>query len=196
LADEKSHILYYYLLFPFVSLFYRIKTVHRERLPEGPALICANHSAYSDIVLLAFALGRKHFLRFVAKIELMKLPLFGFLIKKAGVIGINRGNSDVGAVKSIIRALKDGHKIALFPEGTRLQEDVAGSVKTGAIMIASKTGVPIVPVYIPRVKKLFSAVPVVIGQPYTLGKLRGGSEHYGTYADELMSKINQLQNEL
>ncbi|NLO46817.1 MAG: 1-acyl-sn-glycerol-3-phosphate acyltransferase [Clostridiales bacterium] len=193
---RKIYLLFYTLLYPFFSLVYRTKAYHRERLPEGAALICANHSAYSDIILLAIGLGRKHFLRFVAKAELIKIPLFGFLIKKAGTIGIERGSSDVTAVRSIIRALKDGYKIALFPEGTRLNEDIAGSVKTGAIMIASRTGVPIVPVYIPRRKKLFSTVPVVIGEPYTLGKLKGGAEHYGTYADQLMSKINQLQKEL
>jgi lysophospholipid acyltransferase (LPLAT)-like uncharacterized protein len=60
--------------------------------------------------------------------------------------------------------------------------------KTGAIMIASRTGVPIVPVTYRGQKQTVSAVPVVIGQPYTWIKLKGGAEHYGTYADELMSK--------
>jgi 1-acyl-sn-glycerol-3-phosphate acyltransferase len=192
---KRIYRIYYCLLFPFFSLFYRTKAIHRDRIPDGPALICANHSAYSDIILLAIGLGGKNFLRFVAKKELTRIPLFGYLIKKAGVIGVDRGNSDIAAIKAMIKALKDGYKVALFPEGTRLSDQDAGSAKTGAIMIASRTGVPIVPVYIPRRKKLFSSVSVVIGTPYKIENLKGGSEHYGTYADELMTKINMLSRE-
>jgi len=184
----------YILLYPFFHILFRIRVKGRENIPEGPALICANHSAYSDPPILAFAFGFKHFMRFMAKIELIRIPVFGSLLKLAGTIGVNRGKSDVKAIKTALGALKSGEKVAIFPEGTRVSESDAVSAKTGAIMLASKTGVPIVPVYIPRHKKFFSTVNVVIGEPYVLDRIKGGgSEAYSVYANELMRKIEALK---
>lgn len=185
--------IYYAILYPVFRLLFRFKPVNRQSVPEGPALICANHSSYLDILFLSFAFGRRHWLRYLAKKELLKIPVFGWLLKKAGVIGIGRGQSDVAAIKEVMKALKEGHKVAMFPEGTRIKDDMA-SAKTGAIMIASKTGVPLIPVNIPRVKRLFSKISVVIGEAYTLERIRGGAEAYGAYANELMSRINTLSD--
>jgi 1-acyl-sn-glycerol-3-phosphate acyltransferase len=184
----------YILLYPFFRIFYKISVKGREYIPEGAALICANHSAYSDPLILAFAFGLKHFMRFLAKIELMRIPVFGYLLKLAGVIGVNRGKSDVSAIKTALKTLKSGVKVAIFPEGTRVAESDAAAAKTGAILLASKTGVPIVPVYIPRNKKFFSTLDVVIGEPYLIERLKGGgSEVYTVYASELMEKIEALK---
>ncbi|NLL45379.1 MAG: 1-acyl-sn-glycerol-3-phosphate acyltransferase [Clostridiales bacterium] len=181
------------LVYPFFRIVYKINTTGRENIPKGPALVCANHSAYSDPVILAYAFGMNNFMRFMAKIELMRIPVLGYLLKIAGIFGVDRGNSDVNAVKTAMKTLKSGDKVAMFPEGTRVGDSEDTSAKTGAIMIAARTGVPIVPVYIPRRKKPFSSVHVVIGEPYMIEKVRGKSEVYSAYADELMRKIEALK---
>lgn len=191
---RRVYKIYYYILYPIFWILFIMRPKHRERVIDGPALICANHSAYTDIMFLSFAFGRKHYLRYVAKKELLKIPVFGWLLKKAGVIGIDRGNSDITAIREVMRSLKEGYKVVIFPEGTRMQDD-SGSAKNGAIMIASKTGVPIIPAYIPRTKKLFTKISVIIGEPYRIEKQKSGSEAYGVYADELMSKISSLHKE-
>ena len=186
--------LWYILVYAFFHIFYRLNVKGRENIPEGAALICANHSAYSDPLVIAFAFGIKYFMRFMAKIELMRIPVFGFLLKIAGTFGVNRGKSDVQAIKTALQTLKSGEKVAMFPEGTRVSESDAASAKTGAILLASKTGAPIVPVYIPRKKKRFSTIDVVIGEPYVIERIKGGgSEVYSVYADELMKKIEALK---
>lgn len=181
------------LIYPFFRIAYKINTRGRENIPEGAALVCANHSAYSDPVILAFAFGMNNFMRFMAKIELMRVPVLGYLLKIAGIFGVDRGKSDVSAVKTAMKTLKSGDKVAIFPEGTRIGESEDSSAKTGAILLAARTGVPIVPVYIPRRKKLFSSINVVIGEPYMVEKARGSSEDYAVYADELMRKIEALK---
>ena len=185
--------LYYILIFPFFSLMHRVTVKGRENIPEGGAVICANHSSLKDPIALAFAMSLKYHPRFMAKIELMRIPILGFLLKKGGIFGVNRGNSDITAIKTAMKLLKDGEKVVIFPEGTRVESADESAAKTGAIMLASKIGVPILPVYIPRAKRLFKKIEVVIGEPYSIEKLRGGSEAYSVYAKELMQKIEGLK---
>jgi 1-acyl-sn-glycerol-3-phosphate acyltransferase len=83
-------------------------------------------------------------------------------------------------------------KLVLFPEGHRISEGEAASAKAGAIVLASHSGVPLLPVYIPRKKRLFRYNKVVIGEAYTTGKIRGTERERVT--DELMQKISALGN--
>jgi len=66
-----------------------------------------------------------------------------------------------------MKFLKSGEKVLLFPEGTRHKDGEAGDAKTGAAMLAVRTGAPIVPVYVPAKKRWFRRTPVVIGAPFT-----------------------------
>ena len=84
--------------------------------------------------------------------------------------------------------------IGIFPEGTRVREEHASEAKTGAVMLASRTGVPLLPVWMPRKKRLFHKVDVVVGEAYTLPVLRGNAE-YSPHAEELMHRIGLLQKE-
>lgn len=192
---KRVYKLYYIILYPLFRLLFAMKPKNREYVPDGPALVCANHSSYLDILFLSFAFGIKHYLRYVAKKELLEIPVFGWLLKKAGVIGINREKADVSAIKKIMGALKEGYKVAIFPEGTRIKDD-STAAKTGAIMIAAKTGVPLIPVNISRKKKLFKKTTVIIGQPYKLGNIKGGTDAYESYANDLMTRINSLRLEV
>ena len=70
------------------------------------------------------------------------------------------------AVKTALKLLKDGNKLLMFPEGTRVREGEDVAAKTGAAMFATRTGVPLVPIYVQRKKRLFARNVVVIGQPY------------------------------
>jgi len=189
-----AYTILFLLLWPFFNFFHPCKAIGREHIPEGGALICANHTALSDPLFAVFAFQRKNRLRFMAKAELLRRPVLGWLLTKAGVFGIQRGKSDVGAIKQALKVLKGGEKLMLFPEGTRFKEGDGGEAKTGAAMLALRTGVPIVPVYIPRQKKWFIRTPVIIGAPYypSVNGRKATSEDYRTVADELMARIHAL----
>ena len=95
----------------------------------------------------------------------------GKLLEWGGVIFVDRGSADVHAIKSAMRILKEGQKLLLFPEGTRIRNGVDKYGKpavahTGAAMLASRTGVPLIPMYIPEEKPWFRPTTVVIGKPF------------------------------
>ena len=192
----------YFICWPFFSLFHPCRLIGRERLPEGGALYCANHSSMSDPICLVAALGYKRQLRIMAKAEIMRIPVLGWLLKKAGIFGVERGKSDVVAIKTAIKHLKNGENVMLFPEGTRIKDglDKYGNIseaKLGAAMLAVRTGVQIVPVYIPSRKKWFRFTYLVIGEPYypVIEGRKGTSEEYQAIGDDLMKRIYDLKEQ-
>lgn len=189
------------VVWPFFNLFHPVRCVGRKNLPAGAAVVCGNHSAMSDPFFLVYAAGLKHRMRVMAKAELMRVPVIGWLLKMAGVFGVDRGKADVTAIKTAMKCLKDGQKLLLFPEGTRVKNGVdkdgnEGEAKTGAAMLAMRTGSPLVPVYIPEEKKWFRFTTVIIGEAYYPqlpgGGKRASAEDYRAVADDLMERISAL----
>lgn len=192
--DRFYHVIYA-VVWPFFNLFHPVRAVGREHIPEGAALICPNHTKASDPFFVVFAFKRKHVMRAMAKAEVMRVPVIGWLLGKAGVFGVNRGAADINAVKTALRFLKEGRKLLMFPEGTRVEEGENVEAKTGAAMFAVRTGAPIVPVYIPAKKRWFCPTTVVIGQPFypKVADRKGTSEEYRAIADDLMARIHALE---
>ena len=166
MSTEQFYRFLYLVVWPFFNLFHPVRTVGREHIPEGAAVICPNHTALSDPFFVAFAFQKKNPLRVMAKIQLMRVPVIGWLLGKAGIFGVDRGHADMHAAKTALRCLKEGHKLLIFPEGTRVEEGENVDAKAGAAMFATRTGVPIVPMYIPAQKHWFRPTTVVIGEPY------------------------------
>ena len=179
-----------------VGLFYRLRVTGKENIPEGAAMVCANHSSLADPFLMAFAFGIRYHMHFIAKVELFKIPVVSQLLKNMGMISVNRGMLDVATVKSTFGYLKKNDKIAIFPEGTRAAEDGEVSAKNGAVKLADHAGVPLVPVFIPRKKHFFSCVSLVIGEPYYIPKqaAKRSTEEYARFAEDLMGRISALDH--
>lgn len=127
----------------------------------------------------------------------MRIPVLGWLLSKAGVFAVNRGKSDVGAIKRAMRCLKDGDKLLMFPEGTRSKTGEMGEGKNGVAMLALRTQSPIVPIYIPAKKKWFRRTPVVFGEPFypQAESGKGNAEDYTRIAEELMERITALEDQ-
>lgn len=192
--EQRSYSIAYTFLHVFVSIFYRVKVKGRENLPDGAAMCCASHSSWLDPFMICFACGKKNQLHMMAKAELFKMPVVGWFMKKIGTISVDREKADIAAVKSALTYLKHGEKVGIFPEGTRVSGDYQIVAKSGAVKIAAKAGVPVVPIHIPRKKRIFSRVNVIIGEPYYVNseKARLSAEEYGILAEELMKKINSM----
>ncbi len=155
----------YALIYPFVQFLYPSRVEGLENLPEGGAVICANHSDNVDPLMLLFSIGRHHPIRILGKHEMSNWFLVGSVLSRLDVmIWVKRGESDISAVKSCLKTLKEGRKLMVFPEGTRSSS--IGSGKNGAVMFAIRSGVPIVPVYISSKKRLFRPSKVIFGNPY------------------------------
>lgn len=192
---NKLYSVMYAIIWITFKVFHPWKIVGNATLPEGGVLLCGNHTSMSDPFYVAMGLGRKQQTRFMAKIELMRIPVLGFLLEKAGVIGIDRGKADVHAVKLCLRALKNKENLLMFPEGTRVQPGEEEAPHSGAAMLATRTGVPILPVYIPRKKRWFRKTTIVFGEPYfpEYEGRRANSEDYKRISDDLMARISALE---
>jgi 1-acyl-sn-glycerol-3-phosphate acyltransferase len=114
-------------------------------LPEGPFIVCCNHTSYLDIIMMYRAIPR--YFIFMGKQELLKWPLFNIFFKKMD-LAVNRSSSSAAA-RSFMKAkavLQEGHVLAIFPEGTIPRHSPRLSrFKDGAFKLAIECQVPIVP---------------------------------------------------
>ena len=115
-TDRLYHIVFWPVAF-FFSIFHPVHTIGREHIPEGAAVIAANHSAYADPMMAIMAFGYRNPLRIMAKEELFHIPVLGWLLIKLGMFGVNRGHSDISAIKRAIKVLKEGCKLDAVPGG-------------------------------------------------------------------------------
>lgn len=176
----------YGLLWPF-------RVYGKENVPEGAAVVCANHTHFSDPFYMAFAVPVKYHVCLMAKQELFKFKPLGALLRAIGTFPVNRGAADVNAMKTALQVLKSGKKLGIFPEGTRTHTDGEVSPKAGAVRLAQKACAPLVPMYIPREKKLFRPIKIVIGEPISLeGRGRLSKEELENISNDLMDKIAKL----
>lgn len=193
MTREKWYRLIYDVLRPIGALLYPQRFSGLENIPEGAAIFCAPHSNIADPILISFVLGRKTYVHHLAKEESKTTFVFGWLMRKAGSIFVKRGERDIDSFKKCMRVLKDGEKLIVFPEGTRVHGDAVVPPKSGVIHMAARLHVPIVPVYIPRDKKLFRIVPTVVGTPY-IPDVKDHAD-YDRCAEELMERIWALKPE-
>ncbi len=183
---------------PLFRLFFPFRQVNLENIPNSAVLICPNHFSDLDPLTVCFALPKQSSLRVMAKQELLDAPILGRFMRRWGIFGVKRGNSDVGAIKTALRHLKAGRKLLLFPEGTRVKEGEDSTGKTGAIMLALRTGTPILPCYCEKRKHLFQRTAVVFGEPYMVeieGK-KASPKEYKERAEELIQRIYALKEQV
>ncbi|MCL2124390.1 MAG: 1-acyl-sn-glycerol-3-phosphate acyltransferase [Oscillospiraceae bacterium] len=180
------------------GILYRLRVDGADNIPSGAAVVCANHSHMSDPFLAAFAFGISNQLHVIAKIELFRIPVISQILQKLGMICVNRGKLDIDSVKSSLQYLRKGEMVVIFPEGTRVSADDAVEAKAGAVKLAERAGALLVPFYIPRKKRLFRKVTVVIGEPYSVEKLqvKRTADDYAELSEALMEKIKSLNPEV
>lgn len=178
-----------------LHLLYRIRIEGKENIPtEGTYVVCANHKSMMDPPLLCCCLPFP--VRFMAKEELFRNKLLGWILYAAGAFPIRRGKSDVGALRSAIKMLESNESVAIFPEGTRSKGDTMKRGKQGAALIAIKAGVNILPVGIEGDYKLFHKVTFRIGKVISLEeffeKKTTGDELQAVTDEKIMPSIGAL----
>jgi 1-acyl-sn-glycerol-3-phosphate acyltransferase len=128
----------------------------KENLPEGPCVFIPNHQSYVDVPALMYATGDKQ-IGFIAKDEFKKVPLLSNWIIAFRGLFIKRGNArqSLQSINEAIENLKLGFSIAIFPEGKRGDGREVLPFKPGSFKLATRAGVPVVPVAIDGTYKLF-----------------------------------------
>ncbi len=178
----------------FMRIFFRIKIIGKENIPaEGACIICPNHKSYFDPPLVV-AFNKRH-INMIAKKELYQNHLIAWLGKTFNVFPVERNGKDIEAVKHSLKILKNGEILGIFPEGTRNGMEKGIKVKNGAVLIAIKSGAPIIPVGIKGDYKLFSKVVITYGEPIYYDKSKINSqnkEEIDKLTQELMDRIVSL----
>lgn len=175
---------------PLLRLVMRIKTHGKENVPKtGSYILVANHMSMVDPLALAYSVlfHLKRAPHYLAKEGLFRVPIFGWIITKAGQIPVYRyGRSNEDTLKAAKNFLNAGHTVQIFPEGTLTRDPNLWPMRgrSGAIRLAIETGVPVIPVgqwgcneimgtYSNVLKpNPFHTVNVVIGKEIDLSKFR------------------------
>ncbi|MCL2424760.1 MAG: 1-acyl-sn-glycerol-3-phosphate acyltransferase [Oscillospiraceae bacterium] len=198
MKPKKACIRYYRRCYriagPIIRFFRPFQVIGEEHIIDGAALICSNHSAMIDPFQIALAFGIDTNVHVISKIEIFKIPFVSTFMWKMGMIPVDRSINDVNSLKSMLNYLKNGEKVVIFPEGTRSSEFDSQAAKSGAVKLAERAGVPILPVFVSRKKPFFKKTKVVFGEPYLIEKQKEKRtvEDYAILSEELMSKIQGL----
>ena len=144
---------------------------HAERLTgEPPMIVIGNHQSWLDPVVIGFAIKKRQ-VTFMGKKELAANGLIRGILKEAGVILVDRHNTDMEAMRACMKALRGGEILGIFPEGTRHHEGVMREMETGVAMIALRSGAPVIPVLVPRLR-WFHTVDCYVGEAIPTSDLR------------------------
>lgn len=176
----------------FCRVFFKYEVIGIENVPlEGNVIIAANHKSNLDPIFVASSMTTRE-VAAVAKKELFDHKILGFILKKLNTIPIDRENTGISTVKQILRAIKDGYVLGLFPEGTRVKGKEFGQAKAGLSLFASKGKANVVPISVISTYKLFSRVKIYIGEPIDMSqyfKAKLTNEDHERISEEVMQVI-------
>ena len=176
----------------FCKVFFKYEVIGIENVPlEGNVIIAANHKSNLDPIFVASSMTTRE-VAAIAKKELFDHKVLGFILKKLNTIPIDRENTGIATVKQILRAIKDGYVLGLFPEGTRVRGKEFGQAKAGLSLFASKGKANVVPISVISSYKLFSRVKIYIGEPIDMSqyfRAKLTNEDHERISEEIMQVI-------
>lgn len=159
----------------FANIYFRLKVEGLKGFPrKGPLLVACNHVSHLDPPLIGVTIPRYNFM--MAKKELYKTKFLEWFMQTVGTILVDRSKGKQ-ALEEAIRRLGTGDCITVFPEGTRSEDGRLMQGKVGIVLMAIRTGCPILPAAITGSEKAmtkgskgFKSVPirVIYGKPYQI----------------------------
>lgn len=158
---------------PFYNLVFPAKVEGLENIPsEGACLLCSNHISNRDPFYLAVKV-RHRYIHFMAKVELFRFKPLALFMRGLMAFPVDRGHSDLAAVRTSLKLLKEGHILGVFPQGTRSRDNRRTPMLNGVSMIALRARQPVIPVYIGGPYRPFHRIPVRFGPPVDLSDFGG-----------------------
>jgi 1-acyl-sn-glycerol-3-phosphate acyltransferase len=169
------------VLQPFFHLYFRLSRIGREHVPEsGGVIYCSNHRSFLDPFVIGTITRRPIY--YVAKSELFRYRLVGWLLNSLGAFPVLRGTGDQDMLATAKAILERGDSVLIFSEGTRVRPGALGRPKRGVGRLALETGAPVVPVAVigtEAVRRGWRIRPhkvrVRIGPPLTFPKVEQAS---------------------
>ncbi|MFT8362375.1 MAG: lysophospholipid acyltransferase family protein [Sporolactobacillus sp.] len=183
---------------PIVNVFYHlcfhIEVEGVENIPErGAVLICCNHRSNFDPPLVGVSMARD--LSFVAKAELFRFRLIGWVFHQVHAFPIKRGTGDRGAIRLAVNLLRAGHALLIFPEGTRNHTGQLKKGLSGAGFFALNTDAVVIPCAIIGKYKFRSRLIVRFGKPIDSTEWKARRMKAAEASSIIMDHIGQLLGE-
>lgn len=191
----------------FYRLFFKFRSYGTENVPS-PAeprgvILAPNHVSYLDPPVLGISLRRK--VTYLAKEYLFNYPFLGFILRGVGVLPVKTKADDFRNIRDLVRWLKGGGCVVVFPEGTRSADGKLKEPEGGAGFLAVKSRALVVPVYIhgtrealPREARWFRPHPVSVhyGEPFLPADdqaLMSAPDPYLAVSRRIMAEITKLK---
>lgn len=191
----------------YFRLYHRLRVEGMEHIPEsGGCLIACNHTSYLDPPAIGCMVRHRVF-RFVARNTLWEGRFNAWFFRVTRCIPISRETGDLAAMRAVLKAVKAGDLVALFPEGTRSVDGQLGEAKPGIGFLVARAGVPLVPVAILGSHRAYgkgvrfvrpTRVLVRYGtpiQPHDLPTISDPKPSYEAISAFVMEKIRALMDE-
>ena len=186
----------------FRSVF-GMRVIGREKIvSEGPVLVASNHQSFLDPPLIGNLYRTEMW--YLARKTLFR-GFFGWLYPRWNAIPVDQDRPDMASLKTIIRLLKEGNRVLVFPEGERTQSGDLGKSQPGIGLIAVKSGAVIQPVRIRGAREAlprgsarihFARISVTVGDPIRLSaeelKASQSKEGYQALSERIMAAIEAL----
>lgn len=202
---KSSHKTFLFVIRFVLRLIARVEVTGFENLPKaGGYVIASNHIGRLDAALAYFVLDRPDIIMVVAE-KYEKYAFYRWLVKIINGMFIDRHNADIGAIRETLRRLRQGQVFVITPEGTRSKSGNLIEAKPGAIYMAWKAGVPVLPValtgcedavVVDRLKHFKRLhIKAVAGKFFTLPPEVKGRDRDAVmqqYTDEVMCRIAAL----
>ena len=147
------------------KIIFPTKVIGAENVPEdGPVLLCSNHISMIDPVLIAVSFKRQ--ITYMAKKELFGTKFTNWFFRNLGMVPVDRGASDIAAMRICLDVLKEGGLLGIFPQGHRYKQDESRELQNGAALMALRSRVKVVPVHISAPLKAFRRTTVRFGEVF------------------------------
>ena len=176
-----------------------VKYYHAERAGlDAPFIVISNHLSGLDPIVVGKPIKRYE-VTFLGKKELVGNRFTHWLLTSLHMIIVDRHNSDMEAMRACMKAVREGEVLGIFPEGTRHHEGVMEHTEAGVGLIALRSGVPLLPMYIDSRARPFHRTRVWVGEVIPTEDLRAEGVNRQT-AEQLMERIKaaygRMQEEL
>lgn len=182
----------------YYKFMFRMDIQGEEHIPtEGGVVLCCNHMSNLDPTTMAAFVKRP--VRYIAKKELFEKRWSAKLLSSLGAFPVDRQTTDMKALKTAIKLLKNGEALGIFAEGTRVKEGEAKAAKAGVALFALKGEAPIVPICISSKYKFRSIVHIRYGEPIYLDEYKGQkvtTEMMEEITEKVMVKVREMRVEV
>ena len=178
------------------TILFGAKASGLEHFPKDMnCILLSNHIHAFDPATIA-VFYRANEIHFIAKEAIFKHKLLAKFFTKLHAFPVNRGETDMRAMRQAVQVLRDGHVLGIFPEGHRQRDQRVKAIETGVAVIALRSDVPVVPIYISGRYRPFGRLKLTVGPPIPLDDLRAervDSQALEAVKQRIVAALNALK---